>query len=120
MSVMYIYIPSKDVADGEFAYESCDDTGLRFLYDKLSVETLEGVTLGKNQVMYIDDVGRLNGSPINVLASAVYNRTRGGDLICGDAVIFGYDNEGETTDVDPDMVALVAKLATSITTDRSF
>ena len=48
--------------------------------------------------MWVDDVGLLNGSPINMLASCMcIEILRMSFHVRGDVIIFGHDGEGETT-----------------------
>ena len=62
------------------------------------------VRLGKNETddeadMFVDDVGRLNGSPVNLTASCLCIEMRGeGITIHGDVIVFGHDGNGETID----------------------
>lgn len=47
--------------------------------------------------LLVDDLGRLNGSPINMLASALCIESRGeAYMIYGDVVVVGHDGRGNT------------------------
>jgi hypothetical protein len=111
-----IFIPSTKVGTPQFEFVH-EDWTLGRIKEVLDVEFIESVNLGKNQIMYIDDPG-MAFKPWNPLASVLFWRTRGsGDLIFGNALVMGYDQEGESANVHPDLLLTVAKMATAMMTE---
>lgn len=109
-----IFIPAGPVDHPTFTYIHREKFELEHLYELLNCDTLDSVMLGKGQVMYVDDLGRSKKLPYNGIASVLYHRLRGGDMIVGNALVMGYDEEGETVSVSKDTLILVARLAATI------
>lgn len=87
------------VASDGHAYVSSIATDLRTL-QQLVGGWLESVTVDDWHA-YVDEEGKLKGSPVNRAADALafVLGWRTGDLLCGPAVFLGHDDEGEEDDV---------------------
>ena len=109
-----VFIPAGPVDSPTFSYIHREKFDLEHMYELLNCDLIECIGLGKRQYMYVDELGRQKNLAFNGLASMIYHRMRGGDMIVGNALLMGANEEGETVNVSNDLLLLVAKLATSI------
>ena len=65
--------------------------------------------------MWINDEGKVNGLPLNTLASVLAivceAGLAAGDYIAGPAVLAGFNEEGETVALPPEWMDLIAAIA---------
>jgi hypothetical protein len=110
-----IHIPAGPVDQPTFTYVHRETFNLDDIHLYLGgADVFDSVMLGKNQVMYVDDLGRPKNLSLNAIGTALYQRLRGGDFIVGDVLILGYDDEGETCSVSTDTLLVVAKIASAL------
>lgn len=65
--------------------------------------------------MWVDDLGLVNGSPFNVVASAIVTEMfKGQCRLHGDVIVFGHDGDGETVDAPHWIMRLVGQHTTRI------
>lgn len=113
-----IYIPAGPLDQPTFTYSHRQKWDLEAIYEVLNCEVMECIGLGKLQYMYVDELGRQKSLPFNGVASAMYHRLRGGDMIVGNALILAGDQEGDTVSVDPELLFLTAKIAVTLATQQ--
>lgn len=81
------------VSDNDGIYA---ETGWQYF----DIVRLEDGDTGVEADVFVDDLGKLNESPINLTASCLCIEARGEAMtIHGDVIVFGHDGKGETTDV---------------------
>jgi len=112
-----IFIPAGPIDQPSFTYCHREEWSIDALREMLNGAFVEGINLGLGQFMYVDEDGQQNNLPINGIASALYHRRRGGNVIVGNALVLGVDRNGENCSVSHDTVLLVAKIATAMTTE---
>lgn len=81
----------------------------------VDVITLTHPTTGTKADMWINDEGKVNGLPLNTLASVLAivceAGLAAGDYIAGPAVLAGFNEEGETVALPPEWMDLIAAIA---------
>lgn len=106
-----IFIPAGPIDQPSFTYSVRPEWSLETLHEALNCELFDVVNLGKNQMMYVDDLGRQKGLTFNAVATTLYHRLRGGDMIVGNVVVLGCTPDGETCSVSSDILHLTASMA---------
>lgn len=90
--------------DGKMIEIRCD--GFMQARDRIGCELFDIVRLENGADMWVDDCGRINNSPVNLVASILAterSQFRAPMDIFGDVIVFGHDGQGETIDF-PDWV----------------
>lgn len=85
--------------DGKMIEVSCDD--FMQARDRIGCDLFDIVRLENGADMWVDDSGRINGSPVNLVASILATEKsdyRQPHDIFGDVIVFGHDGRGETID----------------------
>lgn len=73
------------------------------MYDAIGCESIEIVRLRQGCCMVVDECGAINGSRVNICASAVYGAAIFGDVLIGKIV---HTPDGDLIDGYPDGVEL--------------
>ena len=81
---------------------------------------IEVLGLNAGVSMVLDEEGKLKGRPLNNIAVRLTQHyavgLRPGDMIVGDVLLIGNDDEGEERDVPTDVVDLLERLGYPLTT----
>lgn len=81
---------------------------------------IEVLGLSAGVSMVFDEEGKLKGRPLNNIAIRLTQHyavgLRPGDMIVGDVLLIGNDDEGEERDVPTDVVELLERLGYPLTT----
>jgi hypothetical protein len=79
---------------------------------------IEAAPTAASIVIYLDEEGKIKGLPLNPVANMLwalvdeFGCIADGDFLVGPVVVLGpYDDEGENTPLDADMLALINALA---------
>ena len=88
----------------------------------LGVEWIEAIH-SPEHTFYLDEEGKLNGQPRNIVAEGLLYALGGllnpGDYLVGPVIILGQpDEEGDDTDVDPQLVQIALDVAAQLKEDE--